>query len=99
MLLAGAPAPGVLLAPGGLYGRDSAVVAVFVGQDAASLVVGLPILLATTWLARRGSLVGRPLWSSALFFLPIQTTATIATTIVVSATTITTVPQTRSPSA
>jgi hypothetical protein len=67
-LMAMASAAG-LLAPFGLYGGDPAVVSVFVGQDAANLVVGLPILLGSLWLVRRGSLTGLLLWPGALFFV------------------------------
>lgn len=40
-----------------------------VGTDAFSLVVICPILLASLWLARRGSLVGLLLWPGALFYV------------------------------
>jgi hypothetical protein len=66
-LMAAASVAGILLAPTGLYGNDPARVAVFAGQDAANLVVGLPILLVPLWLARRGSLVALLLWPGALF--------------------------------
>jgi hypothetical protein len=68
-LMAVASAAGILLAPAGLYGRDPALVAVFAGQDAANLLVGLPILLGSVWLARRGSFAGLLLWPGALFFV------------------------------
>ena len=54
-LMALGSAVGLLLAPAGLYGRDPAPVAVFAGQDAANLVVGLPVLLGSVWLAGRGA--------------------------------------------
>jgi hypothetical protein len=38
-------------------------------QDALSLVAGLPILLGSLWLARRGSLIGLLLWPGALFYV------------------------------
>jgi hypothetical protein len=69
LLLVAASAAGILLAPSGLYGRDPTLVAVFAGQDAANLVVGLPVLLAGMWLARRGSLVGLLIWPGALYFV------------------------------
>jgi len=40
-----------------------------VGTDAVNLVIGLPMLLGTTWLARRGSLIGRLLWPGALLYV------------------------------
>ena len=41
----------------------------FLAQDAYNLVVGLPILLASLWLARRGSFIGLLLWPGALFYM------------------------------
>jgi hypothetical protein len=41
----------------------------FVGQDALNLIVGLPVLLGSMWLARRGSLIGLLLWPGALFYV------------------------------
>jgi hypothetical protein len=60
---------GLVLAPTGLYGADPSLVPVFVGQDAANLIVGLPLLLGSLWLARRGSLVGLLCWPGALYFV------------------------------
>jgi len=42
----------------------------FVPNDAASLIVGLPVLLGCMELARRGRLVGLLGWAGALFFVP-----------------------------
>jgi hypothetical protein len=65
----------------GLYGVDSnqalgvrastagVLVPGFLAQDVFNLVVGLPILIGSLWLARRGSLMGLLLWSGALFHL------------------------------
>ena len=39
------------------------------GTDALNLVVGLPILLVSMWLARRGSLIGLLCWPGALFYI------------------------------
>jgi hypothetical protein len=69
VLLAVASVAGILLAPAGLYGGDPTRLSVFVGQDVANLVVGLPILLGTTWLARRDSLLGLLLWPGALYYV------------------------------
>jgi hypothetical protein len=41
----------------------------FLAQDAFNLVVGLPILLVSIWLARRGALIGLLLWPGALFYV------------------------------
>jgi hypothetical protein len=69
LLMAIASTAGILGAPLGVYGGDPAVVAVFVGQDAANLVVGLPALLGGVWLASRGGLVGALLRPGALFYV------------------------------
>jgi hypothetical protein len=50
-------------------GVDKGLLTLFVGQDALNLLVGLPILLGSMWLARRGSLVGLLLWPGALFYV------------------------------
>jgi hypothetical protein len=39
----------------------------FLAQDVFNLVVGLPILIGSLWLARRGSLLGLLLWPGAVF--------------------------------
>ena len=52
----------------GVYG-DSSLVLVSRGADAANLVLVLPVLLGTMWLARRGSLFGLLLWPGALFYV------------------------------
>jgi hypothetical protein len=41
----------------------------FVPNDVVNLVIGLPILLGSLWLARRGKLVGLLLWPGALFYV------------------------------
>ncbi len=41
----------------------------FLAHDAFNLFVGLPILLALLWLARRGWLIGVLLWPGALFYV------------------------------
>jgi hypothetical protein len=61
---------GGLVSGSGIYaGTDPKLLPLFVGQDALNLVVGLPILLGSMWLARRGSLIGLLLWPGALFYL------------------------------
>jgi hypothetical protein len=42
----------------GLYVPDPATMPAFLGQDALSLIVGLPLLLGSMTLARRGSVGG-----------------------------------------
>jgi hypothetical protein len=41
----------------------------FVPTDVVNLLIGLPILLGSMWLARRGKLIGLLLWPGALFFV------------------------------
>jgi len=58
-----------------LYGSDiypgieTKLLPLFVGQDALNLIVGLPMLLGSMWLARRGSVIGLLLWPGALFYV------------------------------
>jgi hypothetical protein len=40
----------------------------FVANDVANLLIGLPILLGSMWLARRGKLMGLLFWPGALFY-------------------------------
>jgi hypothetical protein len=48
---------------------DMKLFPLFVGQDALNLIVGLPLLLGSMWLAHRGSLIGLLLWPGALFYV------------------------------
>ena len=57
-----------LLNRAAIYPTD-ALVQSFVPSDGVNLVVGLPILLGSMWLARRGRLVGLLLWPGALLFV------------------------------
>jgi len=41
----------------------------FVPNDVVNLLVGLPILLTSMWLTRRGKLIGLLLWSGSLFYV------------------------------
>jgi hypothetical protein len=50
-------------------GVEAKLLPLFVGQDALNLLVGLPMLLGSMWLARRGSLIGLLLWPGALFYI------------------------------
>jgi hypothetical protein len=68
-LLAVTSVAGLLLGRRGLYSPDPRTLPAFLGQDALTLVVGLPLLLAAVWLARRGSLRGLLLWQGLLFYL------------------------------
>lgn len=53
---------------GELYAGSTSVL-VSSGADAANLVVVVPVLLGSTWLARRGSLIGLLLWPGALSYV------------------------------
>jgi hypothetical protein len=53
----------------GLYGSGSPLPQVSMGGDAANLLLGLPVLLGSMQLARRGSLLGLLLWPGALFYV------------------------------
>jgi hypothetical protein len=57
-----------LLVPATVYPADELLQA-FVPNDVVNLAVGLPILLGSMWLARRGKLVGLLFWPGALFYL------------------------------
>lgn len=63
-----------LMAPGAVYRTDDARSA-FLTNDVINLFVGLPILVASMWLSRRGSLVGLLLWPGALLYAVYNYTA------------------------
>ena len=67
LLMAAASVAG-LLVRATVYPTDELVQA-FVPNDVATLLVGLPILLGSMWLARRGRLMGLLLWPGALFYV------------------------------
>jgi len=81
VLMAVVSAAGLVLGSAGLYGADSnlalgvreaeagLLVPGLLGQDVVNLVVALPLLLGSMWLARRGSLVGLLLWPGSLFYV------------------------------
>jgi hypothetical protein len=47
----------------------------FIPNDLVNLVIGLPILLGSIWLARRGALIGLLLWPGALLYVVYNYTA------------------------
>jgi hypothetical protein len=51
-----------------MYPTDELLLS-FAPSDAFNLVVGLPILLGSMWLARRGKLIGLLCWPGALFYV------------------------------
>jgi hypothetical protein len=60
---------GLVFGQRGLYVPNPATMPAFLGQDALSLIVGLPLLLGAVTLARRGSLGGLLVWMGALFYI------------------------------
>lgn len=66
-LLTGAASIAALLAPHDIYLTDELRNAFF-PNDIVNLLIGLPILLVSMWLARRGALVGLLFWPGALFY-------------------------------
>jgi hypothetical protein len=56
-----------LLAPDALYPTPELRQS-FLPNDLINLIIGLPILLGSMWLARRGSLAGLLFWPGALFY-------------------------------
>lgn len=67
--LAAASTAGLMLGSDGLYDPGSPLVQVSRGGDAANLILGLPVLLGSMWLAKRGSFIGLLLWPGALFYV------------------------------
>jgi len=79
VMLAGVSVAGIVLGSAGLYANDrqaaagltlasaGLIVPGFLAQDIINLMLGLPILLGSLWLARRGALIGLLLWPGALF--------------------------------
>ena len=51
-----------------IYPTDALLLS-FIPNDVLNLVVGLPILLGSMWLARRGKLIGLLCWPGALFYV------------------------------
>jgi hypothetical protein len=59
----------VTIQGGGLYGYESVSgAAQAVAQDMVTLLIGIPLLLAATWLASRGSIQGQVLRAGALWY-------------------------------
>ena len=60
---------GLLFAQRGLYQQNPATLPTFLAQDVITLVVAVPLLLASVWTARGGSLRGLLLWMGMLFYI------------------------------
>jgi hypothetical protein len=81
LLMGVASVAGLTLGAAGLYSADpqaasgittstaGIVLPGFRAHDAFNLAVAVPLLLATVWLARRGTLIGLLLWPGALFYV------------------------------
>jgi hypothetical protein len=59
---------GLLYGGRGFYDSYPASLAGLVGQDGVTLVVGIPLLLVSMWLTRRGSTRGLLMWAGTLFY-------------------------------
>src|SRR3712207_8819682 len=59
---------GLLYGGRGFYDSYPASLAGLVGQDGVTLVVGIPLLVVSMWLTRRGSTRGILLWAGTLFY-------------------------------
>ncbi len=59
---------GLLYGSGGFYDSYPAALAGLVGQDGVTLVLGIPLLIISSWLTGRGSTGGLLVWSGALFY-------------------------------
>lgn len=59
---------GLIYGAGGFYDSYPASLAGLVGQDGITLVVGIPLLIASMWLTTRGSVSGLLMWAGALFY-------------------------------
>jgi hypothetical protein len=59
---------GLLYGGSGYYDSYPASLAGLVGQDAVTLVLGIPSLLISMWLTRRGSTGALLVWAGALFY-------------------------------
>jgi hypothetical protein len=68
ILLFVASIAGLLYGGRGFYASYPASLAGLVGQDGVTLVVGIPLLVASMWLTARGSTSGLLLWAGTSFY-------------------------------
>jgi len=68
MLLLVSSVVGLLYGGGGFYDSYPAALAGVVGQDGVTLVVGIPLLVASMWLTARASTGGLLVWAGTLFY-------------------------------
>lgn len=69
VMLFATSALGLMFGSSGLYTAYPAALAALMGQDVVSLVVGLPLLIGSAWLANRGSTAALLAWTGMLFYL------------------------------
>lgn len=60
---------GIVFGASSLYVTYPSTLAGLIGQDIVSLVLGIPMLVGSAWLARRGSTWGLLAWAGMLFYL------------------------------
>jgi hypothetical protein len=68
VLLIASSVAGLLFGGRGFYDSYPASLSGLVGQDAVTLVVGVPLLIASVWLTGRGSIVALLIWTGTLFY-------------------------------
>ena len=68
VLLLASSVAGLLFGRRGLYDSYPASLAGMVGQDTVTLVVGVPLLIASVWLTWRGSIGALLIWSGTLLY-------------------------------
>jgi hypothetical protein len=68
-LLAVSSIAGLAFGPHGWYDRESVVFPALLGQDAVALLMGVPLLAASAWLASRGSTRALLCWMGGLFYV------------------------------
>ena len=69
LLLGVSSVVGLLFGGRGFYDAYPASLAGLVGQDTITLVVGVPLLIASMWLTGRGSIGALLVWTGTLFYL------------------------------
>jgi hypothetical protein len=68
VLLLASSVAGLIFGGRGFYDSYPASLSGLVGQDAVTLVVGVPLLIASVWLTGRGSIVALLIWTGTLFY-------------------------------
>jgi hypothetical protein len=68
-LLAVSSIAGLLFGQHGLYDSNLTTLPAFLTQDVLSLLVAIPLLSASAWITRRGSVRGLLLWMGTLFYV------------------------------